>query len=968
MAVVYLAHDLRHDRKVALKVLHRELAATLGPGRFQREIQLTSRLDHPNVLPVLDSGVTSDRLWYSMPYVDGGSLRARLQREAQLGIPEAIRITREVAQALEHAHQRGVVHRDIKPENILLSGNRVLVADFGIAKLLEADEAAKLTETGLSLGTPAYMSPEQAAGDTRLDGRADGYALGCVLYEMLAGQPPFTGPTAQSILARHVMDPVPSLRTVRSTVPPALEAAITKALAKVPADRFDSVTEFAEALLAGPAGDLTVPVSSRPSFAPSRRRLAWGGAALLLATGSGAAGWVLSRPSGPVIAPAASVMAVLPFAPAGEDTALARLGRDLATTVSANLDGVGEIRMVDRLTVLAQTHGRKGPLSLADAGALGRRYGAMSVVAGSLARDGGKVRLDVGLYSSDSLLPLARAVVTGSPDSLGALTDSVTWRVLDAVWRRGTPPTPTLEAITTRSVEALRAYLDGEQAFIAGRQADAKAAYGRAIAADSIFWYAYFRLANASAWAEEEVEPAIAKAYWDHRGVLPRRERLLIEATDSDSGYVWRRARLESLAREYPDYWPAWFMLGDGYVHHFPYIGSTRADARRCLERVVALNPRMVYAWGHLISMYQADRDTAAAARALDVLHRLGEGASPQEDPRLLMRTIQALQTGDRTAKPLLDSLVRTALASVAADGFLDFGYLLGLTAASPAAQIEFNRRLLRRDLPPAVADGLLAFTALNWAARGAWDSALATTDRRTSSDPARPAALDAYRLAVLGAWLGAIPNAEAAGRRPAAARTAVMKLRVFKAELAWLDGILAMARQDARGLASAAAAVRAANDTFPRRSRLVNLAPFELALRGNRHAAAAQLATLEMESADHNPWMAFDTHPLRRAIHRMAAAPWLLAAADTARAVELLTWHQALSAPFAEKIAVAPLAYLMLARIEEARGQFDLAERDYHQFLVRYDMPTASHRHLVEEGRAALARLGGVPEPSETR
>jgi hypothetical protein len=334
----------------------------------------------------------------------------------------------------------------------------------------------------------------------------------------------------------------------------------------------------------------------------------------------------------------------------------------------------------------------------------------------------------------------------------------------------------------------------------------------------------------------------------------------------------------------------------------------------------------------------------------------------------LLGRTIQALQTGDRTAKPLMDSLFRAGLASVAADGFLDFRYLVALTAASPAAQIELNRRLLQQDLPPAVADGLLAFTALNWAARGAWDSALATTDRRTSSDPERPASLDAYRLAVLGAWLGAIPNAAAAARRPAAVAPAAMREPVLKAELAWLDGILALARQDARGLASAAAAVRAAGDTSILRSWLVDLAPFELALGANRHAAGAQLATIEMESADRDPWMASSTHPLRRAINRMAAAPWLLAAGDTARAVELLTWHEALSGPFAEKIAVAPLAYLMLARIEEARGQSALAERHYHQFLVRYDMPTARHRHLVEEGRAALARLTGVPEPAETR
>jgi serine/threonine-protein kinase len=969
MAVVYLAHDLRHDRKVALKVLHRELAAALGPGRFQREIQLTARLDHPNVLPVLDSGMFSDRLWYSMPHVDGGSLRTRLRREAQLGIPEAIRITIAVAGALEHAHQHGVVHRDIKPENILLSGDRVLVADFGIAKLLDADEAAKLTETGLSLGTPAYMSPEQAASDSRLDGRADIYALGCVLYEMLVGQPPFTGPTAQSILARHAMDPVPSVCTVRNTVPPALEAAIAKALAKVPADRFATVGEFADALVAEPARDLTLPLASRPAGARSTRRLTLRIAAPFLVIAAGAAGWLLSRPDGPRIARAASAMAVLPFAAASEDTALTRLGRDLAATVSANLDGVGDIRMVDRLTILAQTEKHSGPLALRDAAALGRRYGATSVVAGSLARDGAKVRLDVGLFSSDSLVPLARAVVTGSPDSLSALTDSVTWRVLDAVWRRGTAPTPTLEAITTRSVEALRAYLDGEQASVAGRIVEAKAAYGRAIAADSSFWFAYFRSVNAAGWTESDVDPAIKKAYWNHRALLPRRERLLIEATDLDSGLVWQRDRLEALVHEYPDYWPAWFLLGDGYVHTYPYIGSTRADARRSLERAVALNPRLTYAWAHLAWMYQMDRDTASFAHSLDVLDRLGareiflqgEGV----DVILLFRTVLALQTGGRAARPLLDSLYRTALASIARVGELPFDYVVGLGAASPEAQIDFNRRLLRRDLPPATADLLLRFTALSWAARGAWDSALVTIERTTGSD-LDPPGLWSYRLAVMGAWLEGIPNARAAELRPSAAARVAMRTPALKSELAWLDGILAAARQDLVGLASARAALGEAGDTATARAGVVDLAPFELALRGNRAAAGERLATAEIESASRDPWAPFRSHPLRRAINRMAAAPWLLAAGDTARAVGLLTWHQAVSGPFGEKIPVAPLAYLELARIEEARGQFTQARRDYRQFLVRYDMPPAGHRHLVGEASAALARLSGAPDTSE--
>jgi serine/threonine-protein kinase len=204
MATVYLARDLQHGRAVALKVLRPELADILGPERFLRENRHTARLDHPAILPLLDSGTDNGRLWYVMPYVEGGSLRDRLRVEVQLGVEEAVRIASEVAGALDHAHAHGVVHRDIKPENVLLNGERVLVADFGIAKALLAGDAGKLTETGLALGTPAYMSPEQAAADSHLDGRADVYALGCVLYELLMGQPPFTGPTAQAILARPI--------------------------------------------------------------------------------------------------------------------------------------------------------------------------------------------------------------------------------------------------------------------------------------------------------------------------------------------------------------------------------------------------------------------------------------------------------------------------------------------------------------------------------------------------------------------------------------------------------------------------------------------------------------------------------------------------------------------------------------------------------------------------------------------
>jgi len=248
MATVYLAKDLRHDRQVALKVLKPELAAVVGAGRFQREIRITARLSHPHVLPLLDSGEADGFLYYVMPYVEGESLRDRLNREKQLPLDDALRTAREIADALGYAHRRDVVHRDIKPENILLESGHAVVADFGIARAITPVSGEQLTATAVAIGTPAYMSPEQAVGESQLDARSDLYSLACVVYEMLAGAPPFTGPTALAVNVRQLAGPAPPLRLARETVPESVERAIAKALARVPADRFSTVSEFAEAL------------------------------------------------------------------------------------------------------------------------------------------------------------------------------------------------------------------------------------------------------------------------------------------------------------------------------------------------------------------------------------------------------------------------------------------------------------------------------------------------------------------------------------------------------------------------------------------------------------------------------------------------------------------------------------------------------------------------------------------------
>ena len=302
MATVYLAEDVRHDRRVALKVLRPELAAVIGAERFLAEIKLTANLQHPHILPLFDSGEADGYLFYVMPYVEGETLRDRISREKQLPVAEAVRIATEVASALDYAHRHGVVHRDIKPENILIHDGQALVADFGIALAASKAGGSRMTETGMSLGTPFYMSPEQAMGEREITGRSDVYALGAVLYEALAGDPPFTGSTAQAIVARVVTESPRPLHAQRHTIPAHVEAAVLTALEKLPADRFATAAEFAEALAGRGQSGAVTPVTAGVRTAARAKEAAPGwkwvalGALALAAAVAGVAGWVYTRP------------------------------------------------------------------------------------------------------------------------------------------------------------------------------------------------------------------------------------------------------------------------------------------------------------------------------------------------------------------------------------------------------------------------------------------------------------------------------------------------------------------------------------------------------------------------------------------------------------------------------------------------------------------------------------------------
>ncbi len=337
MATVYLAHDLKHDRKVALKVLRPELAAMIGAERFLAEIKTTANLQHPHILAMFDSGLVTDGPdgrggppYYVMPFVDGESLRDRLTRETQLPIPDAVRIATEVADALQYAHGHGVIHRDIKPENILLHGGHALVADFGIALAASSSAGGRMTETGLSLGTPHYMSPEQAMGERTLDARTDIYALGCVLYEMLIGEPPFSGPTAQAIVAKVMTEKPASLSARRDRIPAAVEDAVLTALEKLPADRFASATEFAQVLAGSrPTTRIATSTARQVHGGMSRRARLSGYAALVVVV---VAAFVVGRYLGHAETPEMPPSRLTILTPTLGGSGTAAVGRQIAIT------------------------------------------------------------------------------------------------------------------------------------------------------------------------------------------------------------------------------------------------------------------------------------------------------------------------------------------------------------------------------------------------------------------------------------------------------------------------------------------------------------------------------------------------------------------------------------------------------------------------------------------------------------
>ncbi|HEY7504611.1 MAG TPA: protein kinase [Gemmatimonadales bacterium] len=526
MATVWLARDLKHDRPVAFKLLHPEIAATLGAERFQREIRLAARLQHPHILTVLDSGTVRQRdrselLWYTMPFIDGETLRGRLNRERQLPLEDALRIAREAADALEHAHRAGIIHRDIKPENILLTasgaGWHALVADFGIARALAGAGDEHLTETGLTLGTPAYMSPEQAAGDRGLDARSDIYSLATVLYELLAGVPPFSAPTLQAMIARRFTESPRPVRELRETVPEAIEQAIGKALAKSAADRFGSAAEFARALEVDvqPARGATAPsleVSRAPAptpivpagrddRAPRRRYSLTAALTLGFLIGLGVLfGWLRNHSGEAPSGNGARRLAVLPFENLGqsEDGYFA--------------DGVtdeirGKLSALPGLQVTARSSSSQYKGTSKSPAEIGRELGVDYLLTGTVRWEkggsGSRVRV------SPELIQVSTGSARWQEPFDAALTDvfqvqaDVAGRVAEALnLALGAGERERLAAKPTQNLTAYDAYLKGEEVSDAMNAADPGTLrrsldhYRRAVDLDSAFALAWARLSQ----------------------------------------------------------------------------------------------------------------------------------------------------------------------------------------------------------------------------------------------------------------------------------------------------------------------------------------------------------------------------------------------------------------------------------------------------------------------------------------
>ncbi|HEV8401108.1 MAG TPA: serine/threonine-protein kinase [Gemmatimonadales bacterium] len=656
MSRVFLAEETRLARRVVVKVLPPELAAEISVDRFNREIQLSASLQHPHIVPLLAAGGEADVLYYTMPFVEGEALRTRLAREGELPVRDAVRILKDVADALAYAHARGIVHRDIKPDNVLLSGNHAVVADFGVAKAVsQAKGQSGLTSVGVALGTPAYMAPEQAAGDPNIDHRADIYAFGAMAYEMLAGRPPFTGLSPHQMLAAHITEPVPPLTDARPSVPPALAELVMRCLEKNPPDRPQTAAEVYQVLesLATTSGSATVTsarATLRHVLRRPRNRFALVTGAVVLALGA----WWAFRPAGVAVLDPNRI-AIAPFdVLGGSDLSLWREG--LVDVLSRSLDGAGPLRTVSPTLIVRRWSGRA---DAASAQALGRATGARTVVFGGLVGAGAdSVRLTATVLDVAAGGPGAEIELREASARMDRLADSLTVRVLRELGRTRAIGLVRSASLGSKSLPAMKAFLQGEQ-FLRRSEWDSALAYHqRAIGLDSGFALAWSHAGMAAGW-QHAANDSLSRTYKLRAGALNHglapRESLAVQseslaavvyAGPAQIGGRWwtygRRfiATLDEAVRRYPDDPELWYMLGDATFHAGGLAQKPSRTALDAFDRSIALDSAFTPSYVHAVPLGLDVGGTAAGRRYAKAFLAAGAMGAYAQSTDLIVRLL----------------------------------------------------------------------------------------------------------------------------------------------------------------------------------------------------------------------------------------------------------------------------------------------------------------------------------------
>jgi serine/threonine-protein kinase len=622
MATVFLARDIRHERRVAIKVLHEDLGAAVGAERFRREIAIATSLTHPHILTLYDSGEAGGMLFYVMPFIEGESLRHRMDREKQLPIDQALKITGEVASALGYAHRKGIVHRDIKPENILLEDGHAIVADFGIARAVMADGGGALTKTGMSLGTPTYMSPEQAFAEKDIDGRSDMYSLACVLYEMLTGEPPFSGPNAQAIMARHSMSEVPSMQIVRATVPDEVEDVVQKALAKAPADRFATIDEFAQELqecvidyqtttrraLTGTRtmrGTTSRRVPALPPPSPwYKKPIVLGAAAFLVLAAGSTAYWTLGRSTGVTDQGSSGRdtkrVAVMYFEDLSSDKHLGHIADGITESLINQLSDVNELDVVSQSGV-EKFRGAQFNFDSVEA-----VLNAGILVRGTVSDEGDKLSVSVRLVDGNSGVDIERKSIERPKGDVLAIRDSVASQVASflkpIVGRelniRNSRLGTTNVAAWTLVQQAEKLRKDGAAQAAAGQVPASRISFARA---DSLLSRAETMDPN---WVDPIVEKASVALARVHATDDPIEAKPWIEQGLSDAKRALQRKAnnpdaLELVGVFLRDQWRL------SLVSNPREADRLLDSAQTSLEKAVAIEPSKAQAWSVLSEVYQ---------------------------------------------------------------------------------------------------------------------------------------------------------------------------------------------------------------------------------------------------------------------------------------------------------------------------------------------------------------------------